>query len=394
MADGCYQDNYLPCSYKGIAFEALEVTSQHGRRGAEGEFPFGETTAYADLGRKIRTYSVHGRFMQNDHILLSAALIAAVEIPGPGILVHPTRGILMVACQQLRVTDNPTEGAGVTEFDMDFVEANDWANGLSLVGSILGLVLSPVIEAMSASFYENYKPDQVAFYDRSAVIDTSRDAVLSVSEAFANVTRDDNNIKVYRSQAGFENLVNDPVQLANPKTMFSALSDGMAVVDKYGTSEEKVEQFRMVINQATQSYRVGSTGIGSVEAVLTATRVLGAAYLARAALEQAPKDMGTAFAQYDMVMTVFREEQAITLAACDNKLYLKLSTFISEVQTALLDRAYNLPAIIEYQFPSSVSSLVAAHEIFGNGSRFLEIEQRNPSGWPWQVGPRVIAARN
>lgn len=394
MADGCYQDNYLPCSFKGIAFEALEVTSQHGRRGAEGEFPFGETTAYADLGRKIRTYSIHGRFMQNDHILLSAALIAVVETPGPGILVHPTRGIIMVACQQLRVTDNPTEGAGVTEFDMDFVEANDWANGLSLVGSILGLVLAPIIEAVSLSFYDNYKPDQVAFYDRAAVINTSRDAVTSISTSFAYVTRDDKDIKVYRSQAGFENFVNDPVQLANPKTMFSAMSDGMALVDKYGTSDEKIEQFRTIVNKATESYVVGSTGIGSVEAVLTGMRVIGAAYLARAALEQPPKDMGTAFAIYDTVMTVLNEEIAIVLAACDNKLFLKLSAFAGEVQTALLDRAYNLPAIIEYQFPHSVSSLVAAHEIFGDGSRFLEIEQRNPSGWPWQVGPRVIAARN
>lgn len=394
MADGCYQDNYLPCSFKGIPFEALEVTSQHGRRGAEGEFPFGETTAYADLGRKIRTYSIHGRFMQNDHILLSAALIAAVELPGPGILVHPTRGIIMVACQQLRVTDNPTEGAGVTEFDMDFVEANDWANGLSLGGSILGLVLAPIIDAVSQSFYDNYKPDQVAFYDRSAVINTSRDAVTSISTSFANVTRDDNDVKIYRSLAGFENLTNDPVQLADPKTMFSAMSDGMALVDKYGTAQEKLEQFRTIVNGATESYRVGSSGIGSVEATLTSMRVLGAAYLARAALEQPPKDMASAFSQYDMVMAILNEEIAITLAACDNKLYLKLTNFAGEVQTALLDRAYNLPAVVEYQFPGSVSSLVAAHEIFGDGSRFMEIEQRNPNGWPWQVGPRVIAARN
>ena len=52
MAIGCYTPAYLPASFKGVPFDALEATYEYGRRGAEGEFPFSDTTAYVDLGRK------------------------------------------------------------------------------------------------------------------------------------------------------------------------------------------------------------------------------------------------------------------------------------------------------------------------------------------------------
>ena len=104
MALGCYTAPYLPASFKGVPFEALTAESEHGRRGAEGEFPFGEQTAYADLGRKIRRYSLKARFVLNSHVDDSAALIAACESPGSGALAHPTRGIVNAACTSCKVS--------------------------------------------------------------------------------------------------------------------------------------------------------------------------------------------------------------------------------------------------------------------------------------------------
>lgn len=393
MAEGCYVDRYFPASYKGIPFEALEVTSEHGRRGAEGEFPFGENTAYADLGRRIRTYSLHGRFKQNDHIALTAALIAAVELPGPGPLIHPTRGLIIAACSRLRITDNPTEGQGVTEFDLDLVEAVDIANGLSLGGLILGLVLAPITEALHDSFIENYEPDEVTFYDRGTVVDLAATTTSNVRDAFQQASSDEQNVKIWRSLAAFESVINDTSQLVDAEKMFGVMRDGMALVDKYADQPQKQTLFRTLINQSSVTVNVGYTGKPSTEALLTASRTLAAAYLARSVLEVKPSDMDTAFAQYDMVVKVLDEELAIALQACDNILFLRLSEFATEAKTALLDRAYNLPAIVEYQFPGAVPSLVAAHEIWSDATRFREIEQRNPSFWPWQVGPTVVAAR-
>jgi prophage DNA circulation protein len=393
MAEACYKDNYLPASYKGIPFEAMEVTSQHGRRGAEGEFPFGEQTAYADLGRSIRTYSIQGRIASNDHILIAAALIAVCETPGPGPLVHPTRGVIVAACKQLRVRDNPIEEAGVSYFDMDLVEAEVYPNGLSLVGQLLGLVLTPLIEAEEESFRDEYKPETVTFYDRAAVMETSGTAVVSINTAYQQSTAGINDLKVYRSLAAFETLANDTGLLSNKETMLNAMKDGMALIDKYGSSVQKQELFRNIINQNSTPINVGRTAESSVNAVQGFMRSVGAGYLTRSYLETSPKDMAEAFSQYDRLMTVFNQELEVAKERCNHKLFVKMSRFVEDVKKQMLNRAYNSPAVVQYQFSSAVHSLVAAYAVYDDATQFKDIEFRNPYGWPWQVGPDIIAAR-
>lgn len=394
MAEACYKDNYLPASYKGVPFEALEVTSQHGRRGAEGEFPFGEQTAYADMGRSIRTYSISGRFLTNNHLLLAAALIAVVETPGPGPLVHPTRGVIFAACKQLRVRDNPTENAGITEFDADFVEAEVFPNGLSLVGSLLGLILTPLLDAQTESFEQDYHPEVVTFYDRSTVMETSGDAVNSITTAYRQSTAGNTDIKIYRSLAAYDTLTSDVGLLSSTQTMLAAMKDGTALIDKYGSSVQKQQLFRNIINQNSNRKNVGMTGEASINAVQSFMRSVGAGYLTRAYLETTPRDMAEAFAQYDRVVAVFNEELEIAKARCNHKLFVKMARFVEDVKKQMLQRAYGSPPVVQYQFAGAVHSVVAAYAIYDDATRFADVEHRNPYSWPWQVGPNVIAARS
>src|SRR5262245_66687692 len=88
-----------PASFKGVQFYCTEADVEGGRRGAEGEFPFSEITAYADLGRKIRVYHLTAEFREDNHVKDSQALFRACESPGPVILVHSTLGAVMVACR-------------------------------------------------------------------------------------------------------------------------------------------------------------------------------------------------------------------------------------------------------------------------------------------------------
>ena len=395
MAEACYKPNYLPASYKGVPFEALEVNSQHGRRGAQGEFPFGEETGYADMGRKIRTYSISGRFATNDHIALADALIAAVETPGPGILVHPTRGAFMAACQQLRVKDDPDAQIGVTTFDMDLVEANVLSGGLGLlVSNLLGLDLTPLVDAVSEFFLANYLTDNVPFYDTPTVLASSTTAINSIYTGYQQAAANSTDIKVYRGLASFKNLSEDVSQLLDKNVMLTAMTNGDALIDKYANSTIKTQLFRDIVNANSASWVVGTEGAIPINAVQTTMRTLGGGYMARSILETTPKDMNEAFTQYDTVSKVFDQELEILRDQCQSKMYVKLSRFYEDLRAQLLDRAYNSPALVQYQFPGTVHSIVAAYEIFGDASRFPEIEQRNPNGFPWQVGPSVIAARS
>lgn len=394
MAEACYVPQYLPASFKGITFEALESTSEHGRRGAEGEFPFGEATAYADLGRRIRQYSISARFLQNDHILRSRLLIAACESIGPGILIHPTAGIVTVACRSAKVKDNPVEELGVTYVDLDFVEANDWVIGLNFGGALQAVTIAIITAAITNHMNDNYHPSEVPFYDRNEVLDVSRTAVSSMRQAFQIATSEERSIKVYRALAAFDSLVNDPIQMDNVQVMTETMFDGMALVDKYARGQNKIDLFLSIIN--SMSLNSNSLGVSqiTIEAILSSMRILGAGYLASSAMETIPKDMDAAFKQYDQVAAVLDQEQQIAKENCDHKLYLAIVEFSTQVKTLLLDRAYNLPALVEFTFAYTTSSLNAAYQIFGDAKQFREIEQRNASGLPWQVGPRIIAARD
>lgn len=392
MAEGCYKDLYLPASFKGVPFEAIEVTSEGGRRGAEGEFPFGEVTAYADLGRRIRVYTLTGRFVRNSHILDAALLIAACELPGPGPLLHPTRGLVFVACKSVKVTDDLLEGKGITNVSLEFVEANDWISGLNFGANLFGFALTGIFLVLTATFAASYHPKRVRFFRVQSVLNTSADAVRQVRDQFALVTAANRDVKVSRALADLDTVIEDPFTLRDTEVMSKALTLGMNAIDVYSGGTPKYQAMKTLANwSAKVSTQPGEAG-ETENAVYTMVRTLSAIYMAKAAMETSPETLDQAFVQYDEVMTVLSDETAIAKNACDNVLFLELRTLASQVQDALLNRAYNLPAIIQYNFSSSVSSLFAAYEIFGDAKRFKEIETRNTGGWPFSVGPIISAA--
>src|SRR4029079_17615961 len=155
----------VPASFKGVGFNCTEVNIEGGRRGAEGEFPFGEITAYADLGRKIQVYHLNAVFREDDHVCDSHCLFQACQSPGPGILVHPTRGTVLAACRSIKLKDN-VEETGETQCEMEFVEANGIGVGGPRAGpgysSLYGIIHSPLNDVSRASFLANYTPTLVA----------------------------------------------------------------------------------------------------------------------------------------------------------------------------------------------------------------------------------------
>lgn len=394
MAEACYKPKYIPASFKGVPFEALDSSSEHGRRGAEGEFPFGESTAYADLGRKIRRYTISGRFAANSHIADAAALIAVCEMPGPGVLVHPTRGAVTVACTSLSVRDNPIEEQGVTYFDADFVEANIFGAGLQFGGLLGGLDLSTIIGAVGLFFQDSYKPDAVRWYNSLQVANTGAEAVAKIAEQYNKVTSNSRDVKVYQLLNNFNTVVNDPFTVRNPETLYRVIVNGMGFVDTASAAEAKVAAFKSIANWAAKaSSLAGEAGI-SEGAVYTAVRILAAGYMTRGILESTTTTLDAALTEFDMVSKILAEEAEVVNTECaDPRLYMALRDFTITIQATLLHRAYELPALVSYQFAGPTHPLVAAYEIYDDATRFRDLETRNPQYLPWTFGPAIVASR-
>lgn len=395
MARACYVANYAPASYKGVAFEALEADSEHGRRGAEAEFPFGETTQYADTGRRIRRYSISGRFAENTHVADARALIAVVETPGTGILVHPTRGALRVACTSLKVTDKIEDEQGVTYFEAQFVEGNEVASGFLFGTSLGGINLSTILDALSTSFISNYTPNDVRWYQSTQVQATAADAVSQVSGAYQSVTASAVNEKVYQTLSDFNTVMNDPGIIRDPTTLSTVIKNGMSFIDQASTGATKVAVFRTLANWGAKSSTLTGEAATSQNAIFSFVRSAAAAYMVRGILEKTTTTLNAALADYDTIMVILDEEAEVANATCnDPRLYLALRDFIITTGQQLLTRAYTLPALVQYTFIGGMHSLVAAYELFNDAKRFEEIETRNPQYLPWAVGQQIVAANS
>lgn len=393
MAEECYVPNYFPASFKGVSFDAMEATSEHGRRGAEGEFPFSDNPAYADLGRKIRRYSLKARFPRNDHIAAATALIAACESYGPGILVHPTRGAVSVACTRLNVTDNVLEEMGVTYVDLEFVEGNIFGNGIAFGGTVFGLAVTPIYEGINAAFADQYQIENVRFYRIRDVENTVSDRMAAVKKEFEKYNARQPTLNGWQAVATMQDIVDDPASVRSTNDAFEAFKRSMRSIAAISTGDEKYASFKRIANDAAWVSTLPDEAGLSQDAVNVMVRLLAMVNMVQAALETEVTNLSQALDQYDAVVQIIDEELTAARATCQDGLYIQLRAFESSAKTSLLKRAYGLPALVEYNFSRGVSSLMAAYEIYGDAKRFREIETFNPSYTPFKLGPKVIAPR-
>lgn len=395
MSGACYRpsDNYLPASFKGVPFEADSADSEHGRRGAEGEFPFGETPAYADLGRRIRSYSLRAKFQTSNHRAESEALILACESRGAGLLVHPTRGPVFAACRSARVSDSPTESAGITYIELDFVEANEAASGLGLVGNLTALAITGFITAVSGSFRRKYSPSTARTYNVPAIISTMNGAVDQLREGYLIVSADDDSKKRWDTVRDFNAVQVDEFVFYDVENSVNVVKNSFAQIDTAATGSAKFEVLRRLINWSSQSSGLAGESGDSENAVFTLVRLLSAAYLAKSFTEEPANTIDEALIEYDQIMTVLEQEAELANEGCaDNELFLSIRNFTTSAARVLLERAYNSPTLVVYAFPGNVHALVAAWEIFGDATRATSLEGRN-KGPSWAVGPKIVAER-
>lgn len=394
MAIGCYLEPYLPASFKGVSFKATDADSEHGRRGAEGEFPFGESTGYADLGRKIRTYRLSGRFDENSHVAQAAALISVCEAPGPGILVHPTRGIILsAACRSLKIIDKVENEQGVTYVEAEFVEANQWTNGVSLLGEIFGLGVAALLTSARSFFTDTYQPSNVQAFRQQAVISAAMNQVALIRDAYTEATSGlENDQKRNRVIYDLNSVAVNRDFGGNPEVMDRAIVLGLtAISQSVPDAATKFETFRGTANNAAQNSSFSSPASDAENAVYALVRITSAAYMAEAAMASTDNRTGQIFEFSDIINAILEQEIINARQACQNGLFLALTKFRDETTARLAGKAYSAPGIVDYDFGGQVHPLVASYAIFGTAKRHRELEALNIMGRYGRIGSPVAA---
>ena len=392
MSKGCYIPQFLPASFKGFSFEATSASSEHGRRGAEGEFPFGEDTAYADMGRRIRTYALQARFVTNDHVALANAFIAVCESQGPGDLVHPTRGIVTVACKKCAVKDELLEGYGITTVDLEFVEANDYLAGVGT--NLFGMAIEPILAIAANILINGYDVASSPFFERSRVTDEASRTLTAINTEFKKCIGISPSDNVWAAVSKLVQASATQPTVYGTALLWSNISDGLAAIDRYAVDgKSKYAAFKAVSNAVARTSPFQLNTGRNLNALYTATRLAAVAYMVRTATQTPATTMDAGLARLDEIITVVDQEVEAVRLSCEAATYINMRQFRADTFNILSHQAYYLPATVIYQFNKQVSSMVAAYRIYGDAKRFADIEAQNAYRIPLTLGHFVTASK-
>lgn len=272
-----WRDNLLEASFRGVPFKVPGADTGVGRKNILHEFPFSDIPYLEDLGEDTPDYQVPGFIIQSidndfDYFPNRDALMKAVSTPGPGLLVHPSHGEIMVGVLgKVRFLEDFTNEGGIVRFNINFVLAGE---------KILpGPVVSP--EAAMDAVVETSKESSVSDF----LVNTSTEgepgfSLLSLADniktSFKMIRSSVNSIKesidssissaladLAELQSDIDSIIDSPADIAN------------SIVASFNTFTSLVGIFGDTINPNRVSNNLKRTVSNAVLAVSRFGEILG-----------------------------------------------------------------------------------------------------------------------
>lgn len=116
-----WRDQKRAASFRGVPFEAVTDSQPAGQRTQVHEYPQRDKPLVEPLGKKTNEIKFRAFVAGDDCLDRRDKLLAAIEEPGAGELIHPWFGSLTVSCTGCEVSHSSLE-QGVVRFELTFVE--------------------------------------------------------------------------------------------------------------------------------------------------------------------------------------------------------------------------------------------------------------------------------
>ncbi len=376
-----WRDRLLPASFRGVPFEVAEAGGRFGRRTVEHVYPQRDRPFVEDMGRAAREIRVVGFVVGDDYFERRDALIAALEAPGPGLLVHPYLGELTVSAPSTDLTESTDEG-GIARFSMSFIESGERAfpRVAAADASLVAAAAAEVAATAGAEFVDRWavagQPKWTATAATASLrlqVQGMRDALLGpASAAIAEPAALGQQLSALEDDA--VSLVFAPVELA---------ASIAAVLDEVGS----LRALRLILASAG-----AADDDTNAEAL---TRLVMRQALAAAGQAAAVEP----FAAYEDAVLVRDELAARADAelelADDADAFEALVELRTLVTRDITRRAADLARLQTITPPEVMTSLVLAHRLYGPddvATRADELTTRNRLAHPGFVPTRPLLA--
>jgi len=366
--------NYRTASYRGAEFYVDNVDSQFGRRIVTHEYPQRDIPYSEDLGRKARQFNVTGYLIGGEYQLARDGLIEAVEIGGPGDLVHPYMGTLSVVCGGITVRERRQDG-GYCEVSFTFIEdgKNEFPAAISNPQTAVDLAADSAQGSSGSVFDAAYDIDGLPEFVRTEMVDAANnllnpfDRLLSAPNDFAD--------SVLALRRDLITIINRP----------AALVDGfLGVINRVTKQVGKTDLTSATLHDL-------STGELRLVPETTGTRLRQSR--SQNALENMVREMGAAeharvvagkpYDSYQQALNtrsqLMDEIDQVSETAAD-EVFDALQTLRAKVVQSIPDP--RLPEIQSITMRQSLPALALAYQIYGDPLRDTDIVTRNQIGHP------------
>jgi prophage DNA circulation protein len=374
-----WPENLQPASFRGVPFNIQTTRAGYGRRNVVHEYPDRDTPLAEDLGRRAQSFKITGFILGDDAITESDALIEACEAKGPGKLVHPVRGEIVVVCNRCDVTDSFLEGR-MFRFAIDFSEA--------------GAIVEPSAKMDTASTLQadidESRAELIEHFELLVDVVNLPDYLLNEVTGFVTGVADA--IEGLRPRfllpdyaASFDRLIaalgfDGAAQLANGtvvSTIFSAVETlGDSVAPELAA--ERIPALLGVVAPATPSVRTQAPLSALSGAIETA------ALLEIAAISSVLQftNQGAAIVQRDQLRDQFDAGIENAASRFDDTAFSALQRVATAALRDITDRGASLAPMIAWQPARSVPAVVAAWQLYSDSARSAEIADQLGANHP------------
>jgi prophage DNA circulation protein len=390
-------------SFRGAPFLWQRAEGEVGRKTARHDYPQRDEAYIEDLGKAPREFTLEVFVLGSDYMAARDKLIAALEEPGPGTLVHPTMGSLRVALSgRVRISESTDEG-GMARFTIPLVLAGDnkyptaSADTAGAVVTRADAALGKTAGNFGAVMTVGGKPGFVAD-DIQAMAGAALTAIDGVRAAMAGPLVPQALTKFQTTarqiQGGLSALIRTPLAMAGE---FQGFMAGISTLSE--SPLDIFRAYRRLFGFGADLKPVPLTTPNRIQQAANrqalVSLVQGTAVI-EAARTVASFDFTTDVTSYQEAAAI-RTELADRLDAlaeapdCDDATYQALTDLRAAVVRDITARGADLARIVSYAPRTTLPALVVAHMLYGDAAKTDVIIARNRLRHPGFVpGGRVL----
>lgn len=372
-----WRDKYRQASFRGVPFFVKRAELQGGRRTQLHTYPNRDIPYSEDLGRAPRIYAIDAFVIGDDFFDQKETLIRALEEHGPGKLVHPYYGDLLLACRRYRVTDSDSE-LRMARVNLELQESGELVVPTVSINTpaIVNLAKTSALIRLLEGFIKAFDIALQAFAEVRKVVSTVQQALDLIDTVRQSVG------EIAEFQREITSLADDiPGLIAN----VTDLGEGLIGVTSFGTFPydgefrtgdfDTRQMFDEILGLFDFAPETPNSTTSPVKAVNDLIQIAGTVVAGGLIAEMPFQSFDAA---QEAAANVFVKIDALLVAGIDDDdLANALRDLRDAIVTDIEERSDSLPRLGEITLPDSVPAIVLSNDLYGDLSEEDGIVARN-----------------